>query len=80
MQMGIALGCGAVIVSEQRPNDWQARAARYRNAGEAVAKIMQADIIQTRHTSNDTPNFRRAFIIPFTAMSRKHKGRSFKSW
>lgn len=78
VKMRVSLCRGTVCVSEKCANDWKACATRNPDAGEAVVKIMQPDIIENCHAPDNAPHLRGAFIVAFAAMRRKYKGRAIK--
>ena len=55
--MGVALRCGGVLVAQKRADDRKACPACYSNTCKAVAQIVNADVLQTGHLPDATPNF-----------------------
>ena len=56
-QMGVALGRGAVCVTQERADDWQACTTRNGDTGKAVPKVMKSNIFQARPRPNILPDF-----------------------
>src|SRR5260370_26140202 len=67
--MGIALGGSGLTMPEHLANDIEAVAAGYGDRGEAVPKVMNADIVESGRRPDALPGLLNADEMSFAALS-----------
>jgi hypothetical protein len=68
-QMGVALGGSGLTMAEHLANEIEAVAAGYGDRGEAVPKVMNADIVEPGHPADALPGHLNSDEMSFTAFS-----------